>query len=192
MKELKFIHITKTAGTSIENAGAASGLQWGLYHTEYGWHHQVTSLVSPALLNKYDWFMVVRNPYNRILSEYHCKWGGPQPIVSLGLFKKRKTPKESMNEYLIRRIRSASLSGNHYTPQTRYLHPSATIHVLKFEHLQTEFDALMATYGLKGLVLKRENTTTKRFEVSDFSPELIALINEVYHEDFVRFGYPKL
>ena len=41
MKELKFIHITKCAGTSIENLGKKYGYNWGKYHyEEYGWWHQ--------------------------------------------------------------------------------------------------------------------------------------------------------
>jgi hypothetical protein len=205
MKPLKFIHITKNAGTSIENAGKAKGLQWGLYHTEYGlghitpdsgWHHEVTTRLPLSLINQYDWFMVVRNPYTRILSEYHCKWAGPPASSTVGpmnfLKHNKQKLKESMNEYLIQKIRNAPAEGHHYTPQALYLHPTAKIHVLKFENIQAEFDALMATYGIEGLVLKRENSKEKRFRISDFSRELIALINEVYHEDFVQFGYRKL
>ena len=35
-----------------------------------------TSDMKSGLQQKYDWFMVVRNPYDRILSEFYCKWGG--------------------------------------------------------------------------------------------------------------------
>lgn len=71
MRELKFIHITKTAGTCIENAGRKNRIQWGRHHTEYGeWHEYFPS--KPAELKlKYDWFLVVRNPYERTLSEYY-------------------------------------------------------------------------------------------------------------------------
>lgn len=32
----------------------------------------------------------------------------------------------------------------------------------------------------------------KKFSVKSFSPELIELINEVYHMDFLTFGYEKI
>ena len=39
MKQLKFIHITKCAGTSIEDIGIENNILWGRFHTEYGnWH----------------------------------------------------------------------------------------------------------------------------------------------------------
>jgi hypothetical protein len=72
-----------------------------------------------------------------------------------------------------------------------YLHPTAEIHILKFENLVPEFDALMGQYNIQGITLARENSTAKVFSVSDFSPELIALINQVYDKDFEIFGYTK-
>jgi hypothetical protein len=65
------------------------------------------------------------------------------------------------------------------------------IHILKFENLAPEFDALMSHYNIQGITLTRENSSTKFFTVSDFSPELIALINQVYDKDFEIFGYTK-
>lgn len=35
-KELKFIHITKCAGTSIEDLAKEKGIFWGRHHEEYG------------------------------------------------------------------------------------------------------------------------------------------------------------
>ena len=84
-KKLKFIHITKTAGTSIEEIGIKNNQRWGMYHFEYGcpeeklnnkrnnpgFWHQPFSLKPKALKRKYDWFMVVRNPYTRCLSEFN-------------------------------------------------------------------------------------------------------------------------
>jgi len=184
MKPIKFIHITKNAGTSIENAGKKKGLLWGRFDKEYGYWHELFCRVPVPVIRRNDWFMVVRNPYTRILSEYHCRWGGPRI----------RHTKEEMNRFLIAKIKAAQtrVKGDHYTPQCRYTHPAVAIHILKFENLQVEFDALMALYGIKGLVLSRDNATVKRFAISDFSPELIALINAVYHKDFELFGYSKI
>ena len=37
------------------------------------WHEIFVN--KPMLKTKYDWFTVVRNPYERVISEFYCKWG---------------------------------------------------------------------------------------------------------------------
>ena len=44
MKQLKFIHITKCAGTTIENLGKEKNILWGRFDKEYSsgfeyWHN---------------------------------------------------------------------------------------------------------------------------------------------------------
>ena len=41
MKQLKFIHITKCVGTSIEDIGKQNNIKWGRFHMEYGWWHEI-------------------------------------------------------------------------------------------------------------------------------------------------------
>eukprot|EP01083_Nonionella_stella_P291332 991350_1 len=107
-KRLEFVHITKTGGSAIEKAGTKNGLIWGACHymelEEVGCtkpdlsyespKYQSYALTSPwhtppKLLKQYvnadqypyddsDLFVVVRNPYDRILSEYYCPWMGFQ------------------------------------------------------------------------------------------------------------------
>ena len=197
-KQLKFIHITKCAGTCIESAGKHKGYLWGLFDDEYFvdghkyWHYIFPNL-NKETKEKYDWFTVVRNPYTRILSEYSCRWGGIGSDTSI------VHTKQEMNNYLIERIQTRSMAGCHYTEQFKYLDPSTTIHVLKFENLNEEFEQLMTQYNIEGIVLEKLNTHKERmntnvtyFTLSDFSNELINLINTVYQKDFELFGYEQM
>ena len=185
-KTLKFIHITKCAGTSIEKAGHQNGLLWGKFHKEYGFWHKTLLNVNKEIINKYDWFMVVRNPYDRILSEYYCKWGG------IGKTQIIHT-KIEMNKYLIDKINKRDISGKHYTEQYRYLYPNKKIHILKFENLDEDFNNLMNLYNIKNIILKNDNKSSdKTFSINDFSKELIVLINNVYKKDFKIFNYQKI
>jgi len=190
VQELKFIHITKTAGTAIEDAAKAKGIHWGIYHKEYGWHHRIFSNVPTEVRNRYDWFMVVRNPYDRLLSQYYCRWGG------IGL-KHINHTKEEFNKYLMSKIVKEEFNvkfkpetnGDHYTPQYKYLHPDHQIQILKFENLAAEFATLMTTYSLT-IKLQKKNVSQKgKFTVADFSPELVREINRFYAADFEMFGY---
>jgi Sulfotransferase family len=194
MKELKFIHITKCAGTYIENLGKKYNIMWGRFHKEYGYWHSIFPAVRDNIKKKYDWFMVVRNPYERILSEYYCKWGG---IGS----KNINHTKEQMNQFLINKIKSRSRLGNHYTEQYKYLDKKCKIHIVKLENLNNELISLFKKYKLNYTELtikpkiansKMEHNKTVKFEVKDFSRELIKLINTVYDKDFTAFGYAKI
>jgi len=182
MKELKFIHITKCAGTSIEDLGKENGICWGRYDNEYGWWHGIFSKKSKTLKDKYDWFMVVRNPYDRILSEYYCKWGGKNKVNSF--------TKEDFNKFLINKINSRCKIGHHYTEQYKYLDKDCKINIIKFENLEEEFNNLMRKYNIDLKLNKHSNKCNeKKFKVSDFSLDLIRLINVVYEKDFIEFGY---
>lgn len=192
-KILKFIHISKNAGTSIERTGLAKSLQWGIFHSyEYGYWHNYFSLKPIGLRLKYDWFMVVRNPYYRILSEYYCEWGG------IGK-KNINHNKSEMNEYLIKKIKNRDPKGDHYTEQHKYLdnHKDVHIFILRFEQLNEDFTKLMSFYNIKNINLIKVNTKENKnkklqFTIEDFSKELIDLINSVYDKDFTLFNYEKI
>ena len=179
-KPLKFIHITKTGGTSIEDVGKKNNIEWGRFHKEYGPWHKIFINKSDELKNKFDWFVVVRNPYDRMLSEYYCKWGG---------IGNRPHTKEDMNRYLIDKINNRNLEGDHYTEQYKYIDNSTTIHILHFENLNDDFMQLMNSYNIKVDALEQTNVGNKQYNTNDFNEELIHLINTVYKNDFEQFGY---
>ena len=192
MKPLKFSHITKTAGTSIENEGKKRSIFWGRWHLDYGWHHGTLKSKPSILVEKYDWFTVVRNPYTRIISEFHCTFGGmgAQREKMLGFSK------GDFNNYLIKKIKEMQPpnkyhlpAGQHYTPQHYYTHDTATLSVLKFENLKPEFNSLMEKYKLSVSLNKHENSNPKIFYISDINQKLRDLINKVYEKDFEYFNY---
>ena len=75
-----FIHIPKTAGTSIEKQALNYNIYWGVYYfknklnknyyySSVPWHIPPKYLTNNEYENKIL-FCVVRNPYTRIVSEY--------------------------------------------------------------------------------------------------------------------------
>ena len=202
MKQLKFIHITKCAGTSIEALGNENNILWGRYHEEeYGFWHEPFNNKPIELKKKYDWFMVVRNPYTRVLSEYYCEWGG--------IGKKECIPdtKDKFNELLIYNINNrynpsivAPPKGYHYIEQSNYYtnDKDITINIIKFENLSFELDILFKRYdlnininSLKTINTKSEKNKSLPFTINDFNIELINLINNVNSKDFELFNYKK-
>ena len=188
MKELKFIHITKNAGTSISNLGAQVGLEWGSFHKEYGWWHSKFSAKSFIFKAQYDWFMVVRNPYTRMISEFHCKWGGVGNKAS-------KYNTSEFNDLLCNFIMmyAPKAKGGHYTPQYDYINGVRRkvhkIHVLRFENLKEEFENLMELYGHDLKLNLHTVKSKKKFGVGQLEPQTIRLIKNVYEKDFKHFNY---
>ena len=191
MKDLKYIHITKTGGTFIENFGRMHNISWGKFHKEYAsgstrqytWFHEILSVKSTQLQEKYDWFMFVRNPYDRIISEYNCRWGGSG--------KKKTDNVEDFNRLIRRKIHSRSMIGDHYTEQWRYLSypsPSVRILVYRFENFRHDFQNILARMGISELIPVHKHTRS-RFNVQDFDPKTLSLIRKVYVNDFIIFNY---
>jgi len=191
MKNLKFIHITKTAGTSIENIAHKKGIKWGMFDPVYKkkrgdpgdpWHDVRN------LSNDCDYFMVVRNPYDRIISEFHCKWANKDIQIY-------KWSYEMFNSYINKKINESMISsrrGGHYYPQYLYLNDDIKIHVLKFENLKSDFDSLMKIYNIDLTLDRLDNFNNKIFGVKDIDHENIKLINEYFDKDFQLFSYDKI
>src|SRR4051812_42436098 len=86
--KIKFVHITKTGGTSIEEVGKSNGMLWGRYDDNIKdcktlfevnpayWHTPIRFFEKNPYTKNNILFTVVRNPYERIVSECFCKWGG--------------------------------------------------------------------------------------------------------------------
>ena len=125
MKPLKFIHITKTAGTTIENLGLKKNIKWGRFHKEYGpcWHRIFPRVREHVKLN-YDWFMVVRNPYDRLISEFYCNFDGRKNLKNLD-----EISNDYFNQYIKDKINIRSPLGDHYTEQYKYLYDNEKIHI---------------------------------------------------------------
>ena len=187
-KELRFIHITKTGGSSIEDCAYNKNIMLGRYDTEYcirdeeyfaPWH-MIFPYKNLEFKKTYDWFMVVRNPYTRIVSElnYNC----PKNIIK---------NKEKINIYIQYKINNRSQLGNHYTEQYLYMDPdpSIVIHILKFENLKEEFDNLMKLYNIDMVLDIHSNKSESIITFDDLSKETINLINTVYNKDFELFNY---
>jgi len=182
VKELKFIHITKTAGTSIENAGFKNGKMWGRFHEAYGWWHTFFPLLPNEIKQKYDWFLVVRNPYARIVSEFYCRWTDtPKKTKDISVF----------NDVVKKQIENRSKSGDHWAEQYKYIEHNCRIHILKYESLDFDFDSLMKYYNLN-VELSFCNRSKKIFGPLDLSKKTLNLINDVYREDFEYFNYKML
>lgn len=232
---LKFIHITKTGGSTMKCIGANNQINWGTADNELKnvyngnknkllipfWHCPFRYISTPKLqdyLNKYKFFAIVRNPYSRCLSEFHCTNGGPTNPVFRNMYKKTidQYTITDFNDFITNRLNDMNtiverlemslniiqyksnimLSfsiGGHWLPQYLYTHDRQNNqipeHILKFENLQHDFDSLMKQYDLNIILDKHIRPGKYRFGVDDLSEKNKLLIQKVYAKDFQYFGY---
>lgn len=202
-KKLKFVHITKTSGTYIEDIALKKNIKWGRFDEKLQyisrkfrrngpgsgspWHEPIIYLNEFPYDDKTNLFTIVRNPYDRIVSECLCKWGGE-------FAKKMDTP-EDLNFYINEQVnRALNLNFHHFVPQYIYTHDSKgkqiVNHIIKFEEME-KFNDLMKEYNID-LVYDIKPKNKKKFNISDISQKNIELINNVYHLDFEYYNYEKI
>jgi hypothetical protein len=180
IKPLKFIHISKTGGQTIANVALEQAqIKWGMHDEEYGLGakcHRAFPTLPTYLKDKYDWFTVVRNPYDRMVSEYNFS----KLNIDINIFvwnKMWNLENGNMND------------GYHFTEQYKYLDPNYNIHVLHYENLDENFNNLMKSYSLNIKLNKKINVSIKKASKKDLSLRSIQHINRAYAKDFSTFGY---
>jgi hypothetical protein len=225
-KKLAFVHITKTAGTSIEELGWMHGVYWGRHDPHmrrltYGlpnrgsefWHVPAKYYredVLKEVLERADLFAVMRDPVDRVISEYYCKWGGPQRGPRQGGPQRgqRDGPNQrgqptpaSINQWIKERLETelANLSGRftygHWVPQYMYLYDKhgrqivADENIVLFERLHEDMNRLLARYGYPFRMEDVEvlNRNAKVFTRDDLTKENLELIHKVYSADFQKY-----
>jgi hypothetical protein len=168
------------------------------------WHYPVQHL--PSSYNPYvgyDLFTVVRNPYTRIISEFYY----------LKPYLKRKNPDALlgndpgyMNEWLAKRIKKMKKcsfqkrcffsSGGHFIPQYKYIYSGdrkIVKHVIRFEHLEQDFAALMESASLNvtlpTIKAKARSQETAGLTAQNLTKETVELVTRVYKKDFILGNY---
>jgi len=232
---LEFVHITRTGGRAIEQTGCENGMKWGSmqylpasekdncnYEHAKGakkknqkiapWHTPPRMLSNHVENEKNPFhgaklFTVVRNPYTRLLSEYHDE--------DVGYKGEDKNDPEVLNEWVLGRLHNADTMHHaltntadnsddhelhhesHYITQIEYVYQSngtkAIDHVIHYENMKDEFDNLMGRYGFNfTLAVKEIHDGEVNGEILTYKAlddDTIAEINHMAGPDFTAFGY---
>jgi len=186
------------------------------------WHTPPKILRSVAAVNEpymgADLFTVVRNPYSRVVSEYYCPWTGfrregidNRDNLNEWIVYMVTTLDRQLSEYSAQnpndRPKEQSLNHNadpqllaqkHFVNQAEYVFEKGiqvVDHVIHYENIQEEFNALMGIYGLDLKLPNKDshgvNTRGEKSKLSHFDlfPETIKIINKYAADDFTMFGY---
>ena len=189
--KLKFMHIPKTAGTSIENAAKKNNLLWGRYDTTLKSYKNISAWHCPQEIPPYC-FCVIRNPFDRFISQfYHANKIKDYNSEKLNNFIEVKIPliKNNMN-----------INDNHFLPQYKFYEKCHII--ISFNNLQNNLNNLMKIFNLPSLILdklpggevqqkKRGKITINRLTYLDINEKNRSLIEQIYKLDFELYDNVK-
>jgi hypothetical protein len=212
------IHIPKTAGTSIERQFADLGdMHWnrsswyGRIRRPDRWYedHHLTlrELWSLSLgdIRGLDAFAVVRNPYQRLISEY--RWRHQlvfkQQVPELTAFETfaemvAAVPRDlahNWGRYIAVADRDHANILIHLRPQWQYVcdpggRPDPSVEIVRFERLRDDLEPLYRRWGVATRPFGGPRPPVDLAEY--YTDESLAVVNTVYDRDFEWFGYERV
>jgi len=127
-------------------------------------------------------FLVIRNPYNKILSNYNFLNYDNDEI---NVFIKKNIIDLKNN------IKRKNVY-HFFIPQHEYLLHNTEI--LRFENIDNDFKNFCKKHNLKDMTLPKHNISNnkKKININHLNKESLNLINQFYIRDFELFNYEKI
>ena len=167
--KITFIHIPKTAGSSITRYLNHLKLQNGV---DLNNHIFSSEIENPAPIT----FTVVRNPWDRVVSMY--------------MFIKQYTSqlqKCEFSDFVLCEVKTIGFGRLLSTPQVRWIEPGVT-HILRFENLEEDFKIIQDIFQCYKPLCK-ENKTEHDHYRTYYNDETRQAVAEIFKEDIEAFGY---
>jgi hypothetical protein len=175
-KNVLFIHIPKTAGTSI--------LSCLNNNQEFKIKHFTLKEYSSRILNNTYVFCVIRNPFDRFVSQwlYHTNYND-------NFFMKKYNKKFDIRSYysLVSQIKHKTTTWKSMSDYTFHKNKKIDF-ILRFENLSDDWNTLCKNLNFNCNLhfLKRNN---REHYSNYYTPYLISKIEEMYSDDLVNFNY---
>ncbi len=192
-----FIHIPKTAGTSIYTVLSIPQNEHHFYSAAKripSYQHltptQLQRKLPPKIWNQYYKFTVVRNPFDRAVSDYRylkkhlpAKYRITSFVAFLHLVERIvKGNKYTENVYF-----------DHFRPQSHYFQGITYDKICKFESLHTDLDEVKQKLQCHAKQLPWKYKTSTVHGPSNYLPyythETKSIIERLYAEDLKKFNY---
>ena len=181
-----FIHITKTAGTSVAK---------GLFE-ELPYHYtaqQYRVIYGRSTFNEYYKFCFVRNPWDRLYSAYSFLKGGGWNEEDERWAKLHLKNINSFNSFVLNWISPDRLKSHiHFWPQSKFICDRKGIplvnEVFYFENIEKDYERASQKLGIHN-PLPHTNASKRASYKEAYSVEAIEKVKELYRQDIENFGY---
>lgn len=198
-KNVLYIHVPKTGGTSVERLFTESGYKKHLYDPSYGkdspnylrrcspQHLHAELLRATLRLNRFDViFMTTREPMARFKSEYAMR---NKENLEPGNQRVEEWTATALKKYMS----DPFVHDNHLRPQAEFYLPGCNVYRLEdgleslVADLNAKFDLNLSTEIPRSMDReKRSGHSSTDVVVPDMVEQRV---REFYHDDFAKFGY---
>lgn len=177
-----FIHLNKNGGTSISEA-------IGLPYVRHLDVKEIISMIGEKAFSESFVFCVVRNPWDRVVSQYEFRRRTNQI--------KNSDPNSSFKEWVKVTYGGQNTFSEYknpklFYPQSDWLKDKNGVNrvenILKFESLHTDFEKISQQLGMKNN-LPHLNATSKSSYKKYYDNETKEIIEKWFKEDIERFDY---
>lgn len=190
-EKMLFIHITKNAGSSIEEALFDAGIKVGRFDHRFPksarafWHLKLSSRSDSEIeaIKNEDSFAIIRNPLDRVVSEYNCKWGN-----KIAQSKDKRVINYVIAKYLFETlgILNKSSATGHWERQWDFVAWNNKLivrNLLAFEHLEVEWLCFAKERELP-VKLAHSNASKKYASINDLYIITKILVKITYWRDY--------
>jgi chondroitin 4-sulfotransferase 11 len=195
-KRIILVHIPKTGGQSIHKALGIGKMKSSLFgfHGDKEYSHftarEIREHVGTDVFNRCFKLAVVRNPFDRLLSEYHFKRKGDRRFIDAG----RLSFEEFVMELGSRFHEIGELPQReicHFTPQADFVHDGGgrlmVDRLFRFEEFSSEIAGfIQEKYGVR---VPHINRTDHSSYAGCYSAGTRAIVERIYRRDLEAFGY---
>ena len=211
VKQLIFIHIPKTAGTSIRVLASST---FGKDYTRCPHvkkntkivlneqavftdlrHISAGVLLSEGIISREWWnnavkLAVVRNPWDRLVSMYHSmkKQGRYKKYPIFDCFSTFATEISSSSRWIKPVCGYSTNKLSHANPQVEWLKWGVDV-VLRFESLESDWSSLCERVGIHCKALPHLEKSDRKKYQDYYDDDLAERVGRFYQEDASRFSY---
>ncbi len=203
-----FIHISKCAGSSIENAFGIdiSDNSQRNHKNLFGWDENLklhlqhatpqelleNNLVTSQQWNTYYKFIIVRNPWDRAFSDYSWLCREQKVTASFGNFMQAKG-----KFFKVLNVKDMNYRGDHLKSQTEYFHYKNQLvnydKVLYFENLEEDLNEVIKALELSQTFFDKKINKRKAKKINHYSYFYNfyrkGLVKKIYYQDISFFNY---